>query len=339
MEKNTLISIVLPVYNGERYLSQSIESCLNQTYNNIELIIVNDCSVDNTLEIATTYALKDKRVKVINNVINKKLPASLNIGHEQAKGEYITWTSDDNLYLPNAIQVLYYQIKNNNVDFVYSDFYIINNKGTVVKERKLPKPEFCVWENVFGASFLYSKKVFYENDGYNENLFLVEDYDFWLKTILRFRFFKINEFLYKYRVHNNNLTFEIERKGDKYNLWKKNYKKALVSFYDNLTVDKDISSLIISVNEREKISNSNFIKQQKNYYKIISKLTEQNESFKKNEFIIIYYNYLYYSFINDLNATLKDFIKVLCDFSRYISLSNLRVMLRRVLVNYYKKIM
>ena len=105
MEKSPLVSIILPVYNGEKYLEKSINSCLKQTYKNIELIIVNDCSTDNTLSICDFFVKNDTRVKLINNSINKKLPASLNIG-KKAKGNYLTWTSDDNLFKPNAIEKL-----------------------------------------------------------------------------------------------------------------------------------------------------------------------------------------------------------------------------------------
>ena len=71
-----MISVILPVFNGEKYLQQSIRSILEQTYENWELIIVNDCSTDNTEEIAQRYAKIDKRIRVINNLENKKLPAS-----------------------------------------------------------------------------------------------------------------------------------------------------------------------------------------------------------------------------------------------------------------------
>lgn len=75
-----LISIVLPTYNGSRFLRDSIESVVSQTYEHWELIIVNDCSTDNTLKIAKEYEERDSRIRVISNNINKKLPASLNIG-------------------------------------------------------------------------------------------------------------------------------------------------------------------------------------------------------------------------------------------------------------------
>lgn len=84
------ISIVLPTYNGERYLKQSIESILGQTYTDWELIVVNDCSTDSTQEIIDFYRKKDTRIRTIFNCTNQKLPESLNIGFREAKGEYFT---------------------------------------------------------------------------------------------------------------------------------------------------------------------------------------------------------------------------------------------------------
>ena len=98
------ISIVLPTYNGEQYISQSIDSILKQTFPDWELIIVNDCSTDHTLEIVKQYAEKDHRIKIVNNSINKKLPSSLNIGFQHSCGNFLTWTSDDNLYHENAFE-------------------------------------------------------------------------------------------------------------------------------------------------------------------------------------------------------------------------------------------
>ena len=78
------ISIVLPTYNGEKYLKQSIESILGQTYTDWELIVVNDCSTDSTQEIIDFYRKKDTRIRTIFNYTNQKLPESLNIGFREA---------------------------------------------------------------------------------------------------------------------------------------------------------------------------------------------------------------------------------------------------------------
>src|SRR5574344_1664031 len=111
-----LVSVVLPVYNGEKYLAQSIESVLNQTYKDIELIIVNDCSTDKTEEIAQSYVDKDFRVKLINNTENQKLPKSLNIGFQNASGDYYSWTSDDNFYDLTAIEKMVKHLDENPED-------------------------------------------------------------------------------------------------------------------------------------------------------------------------------------------------------------------------------
>lgn len=339
MEKNPLISIVLPVYNGEKYLSQSVKSCLSQTYSNIELIIVDDCSSDKSFDIAQEYAEKDNRVIIIKNSINKKLPQSLNIGHSVAKGDFLTWTSDDNLYLSNAIETMVKEIKRANVEFVYSDFYIIDNYGKTLMNRRLPKPEFCVWKNVFGASFLYSRKVFFESNGYNNKLFLVEDYDFWLRVTLKFKFRKIDKFLYKYRIHENNLTFEIESKTEKYYLWRKNYKKMLISFYDSLKIENkvELASMVVSIIEKKTIPIKRFIKNKKEYEKLVLNLSKKNSSFNLVILNKIYYEYLYRCFTNSLDVTFLDFIKVVYHYNPFMSFDNLKIMFRRVLINYYKK--
>jgi glycosyltransferase involved in cell wall biosynthesis len=99
-----LVSIILPTYNGSQYLSEAIESCLHQTYENWELILVDDCSTDATPQIIGRYVGRDPRIRSIRHASNKKLPEALNTGHAAAQGEYLMWTSDDNRLLPAAIE-------------------------------------------------------------------------------------------------------------------------------------------------------------------------------------------------------------------------------------------
>ena len=99
-----LISIVLPVYNGARFLKDSIDSVIAQTHQNWELLILDDCSTDETPEIAKEYQATDSRIQYYRNEKNLKLPGNLNKGFSLAKGEYLTWTSDDNRFRPNALE-------------------------------------------------------------------------------------------------------------------------------------------------------------------------------------------------------------------------------------------
>lgn len=249
MDNNKFISIILPVYNGEKYLAASIESCLNQTHRNLELIIVNDCSTDNTFDIANRYAASDDRIRIINNKENKKLPASLNIGHKESKGDFITWTSDDNLYDLYALEVLLNEILKNHTDIVYSDFVLIDEKGCKLREVQLPGIENIIFGNFIGTCFLYRKEVYLRNNGYNENFFLVEDYDFWLRSVLHSSYGHVKKTLYYYRKHSKSLTNQIITNENENKLWKDNINKMYVDFCKILAVnDYDKVSELLSNN-------------------------------------------------------------------------------------------
>ena len=98
-QRRPVVSIVLPSYNGKKYIRESIESVLAQTFPYWELVLVDDCSTDGTGAVMDAYASKDSRIRVIHNATNQRLPRSLNIGFRETWGEYLTWTSDDNRYL------------------------------------------------------------------------------------------------------------------------------------------------------------------------------------------------------------------------------------------------
>ena len=201
------ISIVLPTYNGSKYISTSIESCLNQTFKDFELIIVNDASTDNTAEIIQAYAATDNRVKVIHNSFNKKLPLSLNEGFDLAKGKYHTWTSDDNYYASNTLEILFEILeKNETIDFVYTDYTIINDNNKVTGKRTFGDINKKFFQGC-SACFLYKEKVYKANNGYNPAAFLIEDYDFFLRAFIQFNIFYANRYdLYYYREHEMSLT-------------------------------------------------------------------------------------------------------------------------------------
>lgn len=209
MEYQPVISIILPTYNGSKYIKTSIESCLNQTFKDFELIIVNDCSTDNTASIIEEYAAKDNRIVVIHNAFNKKLPLSLNTGFDAAKGKHHTWTSDDNYYAPDALETMVKILeKDSNVDLVYCDYFIINDSGEVTGVRKFNNvyDEFINWLGC-GACFLYKKEIYKANNGYNPSAFMIEDYDFFVRAFTKFNFYYLPVHnLYYYREHASSLT-------------------------------------------------------------------------------------------------------------------------------------
>ena len=123
---NPLISIVMPLYNHYKYVDDAINSILNQTYNNIELIIVDDGSTDGSSTIALQAVIRDKRVKYVCQD-NRGTGEALNSGYQMAKGKYGTWVSSDNVYYPQMLLTFYDFLQNNNSQFVFSAFDIYQN--------------------------------------------------------------------------------------------------------------------------------------------------------------------------------------------------------------------
>ena len=213
MKETPLISIVLPVYNGSKYLAGSIESCLKQTYTNWELIIVDDCSTDLTPKIIEKYTNRDPRIQSIRHDVNRKLPAALNTGFRKAKGEYFTWTSDDNLDHPQALETMVtFMVEHKDIDVVYTDYTIIDEAGSKIREQIVEEPDVLVYRSCIGACFMYKSKVHYVLDGFNEDLFLVEDYDFWLRASRSFKMKPLHKNLYFYRRHSASLTDQYNEK-------------------------------------------------------------------------------------------------------------------------------
>lgn len=216
MEKeNFKVSIILPVYNGEKYLSSAIESILRQTYQNFELIIIDDCSTDKSNQIAKYYARTDARIRIYKNRENRKLPRSLNAGFRQATGDLFTWTSHDNILKPETIETMVHVFEEKpDIDFVYADIIPIDEKGNIKKELPYLNGEvedIYVFNPVL-ACFLYKRRVQEALKGYNPNKFLYEDYDFWVRTYESgFAMYHLKKKLYYYRFHEDSLTFIKER--------------------------------------------------------------------------------------------------------------------------------
>jgi glycosyltransferase involved in cell wall biosynthesis len=209
---NPNISIVLPTYNGSRWLAESIDSVVGQTERNWELIIVNDNSMDNTREIAEDYAARDRRIRIISNEINRKLPASLNIGFSQAQGNYFTWTSDDNLYKPNALETMRNWLDEHpEMDLVSFDMDIIDENGRKMSNlfyKIPPRRTIGLMQGCnIGAAFMYRREVVERIGGYDEDLFCAEDYDYWIRIALVGRIGYVdNVNVYKYRKNRSSIS-------------------------------------------------------------------------------------------------------------------------------------
>jgi len=126
---NNLVSIITPVYNAEKFISESIESVLNQTYNNWEMILVDDCSSDKSSEIINKYAEKDDRIKYIKLDINSGAAVARNTAIEASKGRYIAFLDSDDLWKPKKLERQLNFMKDNDVAFSFTGYDIIDEYG------------------------------------------------------------------------------------------------------------------------------------------------------------------------------------------------------------------
>jgi glycosyltransferase involved in cell wall biosynthesis len=219
-----LVSIVMPIYNHASIAGDAVKSILAQTYKNFELIIVNDGSTDGLEKVLETYQ-KDERVRIINQP-NQKLPSALNTGFNNAKGEFYTWVSADNITHKNWLETLIDALKiYPSAGLVYSDYELIDETGKSLSDsnfrasNRIGENPRCFLppiveiqnfhlsgNNFLGASFLWRKETHHIVGVHNENLFGLEDYDFWLRFNLVSPIIHIDKNLYSYRVHKNTLN-------------------------------------------------------------------------------------------------------------------------------------
>jgi len=208
-----LVSVVLPVFNGERYLRQSIESCLSQSYDCLELIVVDDGSTDSTPLIIEEYTKTDKRARVLSHACNRGLPHALNSGFAAAAGQYFTWTSADNYYRRHAIARMLEVLENDSkVDFIYSDYSSTDSQNRFLEYWSVGEAQELLAANRIGPCFLYRQEVQKALGRYNEEMPLAEDYDFWLRASTLFRMVPLHEDLYCYRTHEDSLTARLRER-------------------------------------------------------------------------------------------------------------------------------
>lgn len=136
---NKKVSIIVPVYNASEYLSRSIESLLNQSYDNLEIILIDDCSTDNSKEIIKKYALKDTRIKPFYSEVNQGVSKTRNIGLKSVSGDYVFFMDSDDSIVKDAIKILVEKAIKYNADIVDSYHLIIYNNKTFLEHKPLKK--------------------------------------------------------------------------------------------------------------------------------------------------------------------------------------------------------
>lgn len=219
MKKNSLdqpvVSVIMPVYNGSCFMEQAIESILSQTYQNFELIIVNDFSTDNTPVIIERYCrLYPKKIKVIH--LRKRYGAygAANVAIRRAKGEFIApMDSDDISYSERLQKQVNFLLTNKEVIVVGTQARIIDREGIIIGKKIFPTTHKEIYKKFFGVfpivhpscmirrSLLPNKNKLYENKfGVND------DYFTFFKLLNYGKFYNLSEYLFSYRIHGGNFS-------------------------------------------------------------------------------------------------------------------------------------
>lgn len=214
MNINPQISVIMPAYNAAKFISKSIESILSQTYKDFELIILNDASTDNTLEIIEKYAKDDPRIRVIKNKENLYIAANRNKGIKNATGKYIVWQDADDIAYPTRLEELYkFMEQNPKVGICGTYLEVFDETGqTHIREYLTSDKELRArifrYSPVSQPAAIIRSECFKKVGDYNLDMPPAEDIEMSFRIGEHYEFANLPKALIKYRVHNNSATFK-----------------------------------------------------------------------------------------------------------------------------------
>ncbi|MDP1620903.1 MAG: glycosyltransferase [Bacteroidales bacterium] len=261
---NPLVSIVIPVHNGSNYLRESIQSAINQTYKNIEIIVVNDGSNDNgdTAQVARSFGNTIKYYEKPNGGIS----SAFNFGIHQMKGDYFSWLSHDDIYCDNKIesQIQHLSSLDNKEVILFSDHEIIDEHSSVISSSTIrikgTQPFFEIYNSqllialkrpfINGNTVLIPKTAFDNVGLFDERLKVTQDFEMWFRLVSKYPLYYINKSLIKYRTHSNqgskpNPSFIIESLSTKIDLLSRITDAELLIYTKSPIIENSYFQLLI----------------------------------------------------------------------------------------------
>ena len=227
------ISVIVPMYNAEKFIKPALESVLTQTFSDFELILIDDCSTDRTLEIAKSF--DDRRIRLIVNPKNLGNPGSArNVGLDHAKGEYVYFMDDDDLLLPNCLETFLNTIGDNDAAFNASSLWANNGAAQSIEELDCrlvrrgsvdgvsPEPKQRIWDELVKHKMHYPPWLFLYRRALLTNIrfpdCVAEDVFFLLDVLSATeRIVKFSEPVYIWRIKQTSASQTIERLGQNIN--------------------------------------------------------------------------------------------------------------------------
>lgn len=212
-----LVTVLMPAYNSAKYVAESVESVLGQTFKDFEFIIINDGSTDDTLDIINKYAKTDKRISILNQD-NKGLVKTLNRGINAATGKYIARIDSDDVWLKDKLKIQMSALDDKNLVLIGSSYDIIDENGSYKSTVVQPSSDYDIrrafyLRNPFGHStVVFLKDTAIKSGLYDENMLPAEDYDLWLKISEKGEVKNLSDSYVKYRVHSSSISQSSSKK-------------------------------------------------------------------------------------------------------------------------------
>lgn len=204
-----VISVIMSVYNGGHHLSRSIESILNQSYNNFEFIIINDGSTDNSLKVIRSY--KDQRIRLVSRE-NKGLVYSLNEAVSVAKGSFIARQDADDISYPERFMIQVKELESNSeVDLIGGSIRIINEADKTlgihyaITNINALKEEIC-FRGPFAHGTAFGRASVFKSNKYLQNMWPAEDYDLWERLSRKYVISNVEDIIYGYRENQKGIS-------------------------------------------------------------------------------------------------------------------------------------
>lgn len=225
-----LISIIIPVYNASSTIDKTIESALRQSYYNIEIILIDDCSTDNSFNIIKNNSDNDKRIKVYRNEINLGVANTRNLGIKLASGEFIAFLDSDDIWKRDKLEKQIRYIKKKNADICYTSYEMTNSRGTDLEIYKVPNNinyKGLLKENVICCSSVLIKSEILKGNQFNSEFFH-EDFVLWLNLLKNsFKLVGLQESLVIYRKGGRS-SDKIKASKNRWIIYRKSEKLTLV---------------------------------------------------------------------------------------------------------------
>lgn len=209
-EKEPLVSVITPAFNAERFIHETIESVLAQTYNNWEMIIVDDCSTDNTKQIVQSYAAKDNRIKLFTLDKNSGSGVARNKAMDESKGRFIAFLDSDDMWLPEKLERQISFMLANGIAFSFTKYVRMQEDGTITNAIT-EAPATVEYDTLMKHCVIGCLTVVLDRSKIGEQRMLEirtrQDYAFWLSlTRQGFNAYGLPEVLAKYRLVENSIS-------------------------------------------------------------------------------------------------------------------------------------